>query len=63
MLLDWIKTLPLYPLPHHLVSRVVLWLTRRDSKLTEPAIRRFAKMFNVEMKGRSASVFRSLQDV
>lgn len=50
MLTDWLKTLPLYPLPHHLVSRVVLWLTRRESSLTLPAIKRFARLFNVDMQ-------------
>lgn len=49
MLADWLKTIPLYPLPHHMISRAVLWLTRQESSLTLPAIRRFAKMFNVEM--------------
>ncbi len=46
---DWLKTLPLYPLPHHLISRAVLWLTRRQSTLTTPAIRRFARVFDVDM--------------
>jgi len=50
MLVDWLKTLPLYPLPHHLVSRAVFWLTRRESSLTVPAIRRFAQAFNVDMQ-------------
>lgn len=50
MLVDWLKTLPLYPLPHHLVSRAVFWLTRRESSLTTAAIRRFAKMFDVDMQ-------------
>jgi len=50
MLLDWLKTLPLYPLPHHLVSRAVFWLTRRESRLTGPVIKRFAKLFDVEMQ-------------
>jgi len=49
MLADWLKTLPLYPLPHHLISRLVLWATRRESKLTVPVIKRFAKIFDVEM--------------
>lgn len=49
MLADWLKTLPLYPLPHHLISRGVLWLTRQESSLTLPTIKRFAKLFNVEM--------------
>jgi len=50
MLLDWLKTLLLYPLPHHLVSRAVFWLTRRESRLTGPVIKRFAKLFDVEMQ-------------
>jgi len=50
MLADWLKTLPLYPLPHHAISRVVLWLTRKESPLTLPAIKRFAKLFNVDMQ-------------
>ncbi len=49
MLADWLKTLPLYPLPHHLISRLVFWLTRQESRLTLPAIKRFARIFNVEM--------------
>jgi len=49
MLVDWLKTLPLYPLPHHLVSRIVLWLTRRESRFTPFAIEKFAKIFDVDM--------------
>jgi len=50
MLADWLKTLPLYPLPHHLISRAVLWMTRRESRFTQAAIQRFAKQFNVDMQ-------------
>ncbi len=50
MLSDWLKTLPLYPLPHHLVSRAVLKLTRIESRFTAPAIRRFIKLFDVDMQ-------------
>jgi len=50
MLADWLKTLPLVPLPHHFISRVVLWLTRKESRFTQPAIKRFANLFNVEMQ-------------
>lgn len=46
---DWLKTLPLYPLPHHLISRAVLWLTRQRSVLTAPVIRWFARTYNVNM--------------
>jgi len=46
---DWLKTLPLYPLPHHLISRAVLWLTRQRSSLTTPTIRWFARKFDVNM--------------
>ncbi len=47
--MDWLKTLLIYPLPHHLVSRAVFWLTRRQSPLTTFAIKRFASAFNVNM--------------
>ncbi|MEA3413757.1 MAG: archaetidylserine decarboxylase [Pseudomonadota bacterium] len=36
-------------LPHHLISRVVFWLTRVRSPLTHHAIRAFAHRFNVDM--------------
>ncbi len=49
MLADWLKTLPLYPLPHHLISRAVFWMTRRESRFTQFAIKRFAKLFKVDM--------------
>jgi len=49
MLADWLKTLPLYPLPHHLISRAVFWLTRRQSAVTPFVIKRFIKLFNVDM--------------
>lgn len=39
----------LIPLPHHAISRLVFWLTRRQSRLTPAAIRWFAKRFNVDM--------------
>jgi len=57
MLVDWLKTLPLYPLPHHFISRVVLWLTRRESRFTQPAIKTFAKHFNVEMQDATHPAF------
>lgn len=49
-LIDWCKAAPLAILPHHLVSRAVFWLTRRNGKLVTPVIRRFIKLFNVEMQ-------------
>ncbi len=49
MLLDWIKTAALFPLPHHLLSRAVLWLTRRESRFSTAAIKKFSHLFNVDM--------------
>ncbi len=43
--LGWLFTI----LPHHLISRVVFYLTRIKSPLVTPAIRAFIKAFNVEM--------------
>ncbi|PID61561.1 MAG: phosphatidylserine decarboxylase [Gammaproteobacteria bacterium] len=39
----------LVPLPHHAISRLVFWLTRRQSPLVTPAIRRFVRAFRVDM--------------
>lgn len=48
-LLDTIKTYALYPLPQHGLTRIVYWLTRRESRFTGAVIRRFAKAFDVDM--------------
>ena len=48
--IDWCKAAPLAVLPHHAVSRVVYWLTRRTGRLVTPVIRRFIALFNVEMQ-------------
>ena len=47
---DWIKAYSLYPLPHHFLSRLVLWATRQESRATPAAIRWFARKFDVDMK-------------
>lgn len=47
--LDKFKTYCLYPLPQHALTRVVYWLTRQQSVLTTPVIKKFAKVFNVDM--------------
>lgn len=46
---DYLKAWPLYPLPHHALSRLVYRLTRIESKWTQPAIRQFIKAFKVNM--------------
>lgn len=46
---DYLKAWPLYPLPHHAISRLVYRLTRLESKWTQPAIRQFIKAFKVNM--------------
>lgn len=48
--LDVVKTYALYFLPHHALTRVIYWLTRRQSALTLPAIKRFVKAFDVDMQ-------------
>jgi len=49
-LIDWCKAAPLAVLPHHAVSRVVYWLTRRTGGGVTPVIKRFIAMFNVDMQ-------------
>ncbi|WP_298610586.1 archaetidylserine decarboxylase [uncultured Thiothrix sp.] len=46
---DYLKAWPLYPLPHHAISRLVYRLTRIESNWTQPAIRQFIKAFKVDM--------------
>lgn len=48
-LIDWCKAAPLAVLPHHAVSRVVYWLTRREGRLVTPVIKRFIALFDVDM--------------
>ena len=47
--MDPIKTWLLYPLPHHWISRLVYFLTRRRSRLRLPAMRWFIRHFRVDM--------------
>lgn len=49
-LVDWCKATALAVLPHHAVSRVVYWLTRRTGRGVTPVIKRFIALFNVEMQ-------------
>lgn len=42
-------TLFQYALPHHMLSRVVFWLTRRESRLAQPVMRWFCKNYQVEL--------------
>ena len=46
---DLIKTYSLYVLPHHALTRVIYWLTRRETSLATPVIRWFSAKFNVDM--------------
>lgn len=48
-LLDYIKSGSLYALPHHAISRVVYKLTRIESPLVVPVIKRFSKAFGVDL--------------
>ncbi len=47
---DRLKTFAVAPLPQHLLSRAVLWATRRSSALTTPVVRRFAAAYDVQMQ-------------
>ena len=50
MLLDYLKSWPLYVLPHHAISRVIFRLTRvQCPRLVPPAIRLFSKVFKVNL--------------
>lgn len=46
---DYAKSLPLYPLPHHLISRGVFWATRLKTPLKNPVGNVFIKAFDVDM--------------
>ncbi|MGD8644339.1 MAG: archaetidylserine decarboxylase [Chromatiales bacterium] len=46
---DRLKSWWLYPLPHHLLSRSVLWLTRQRSRYTAAAIRWFSRRYQVDL--------------
>lgn len=47
---DYLKSWSLYPLPHHLLSRLMLRLTRlRSPALVPPAIRLFVRRFGVDL--------------
>jgi phosphatidylserine decarboxylase len=48
---DYLRSLPLYPLPHHLLSRLMLAVTRvRTPALKNALIRWFAGRYHVEME-------------
>ncbi len=64
-LTDRLKSWPFYVLPHHLVSRLVYWLTRRQGRFVAPAINGFVRLFNVdihEAKHESANHYRSFNE-
>ena len=46
---DYLKSWPLYVLPHHLISRAIFRLTRVHSPLAPKAIRWFSKVFKVNL--------------
>ncbi len=48
---DYLKSWPLYPLPHHWLSRIMLALTRVENPtLVPPAIRLFCRHFEVDLQ-------------
>jgi phosphatidylserine decarboxylase len=49
VLIDYLKSLPLYPLPQHCISRIVFALTRWRTPLKNPTMRWFIRRFKVDM--------------
>jgi phosphatidylserine decarboxylase len=49
-LTDYIKSWPLYALPHHAISRLIYKLTRTESAYVPKAIMKFSKVFNVDLQ-------------
>ena len=48
-LLDYLKSVSLYALPHHAISRIIFKLTRIESSLVTPCIKVFSKAFGVNL--------------
>lgn len=62
---DYIKAYPFYLIPHHLVSRVIYRLTRIESSWVQPTIKKFVKIFSVNMaeaKVQDLSQFRTFNE-
>ncbi|OBS10446.1 phosphatidylserine decarboxylase [Acidihalobacter prosperus] len=49
MLINYLKSWPLYLLPHHALSRVIYALTRIRSPLAAPVIRWFVRAYSVDL--------------
>ncbi len=49
-LTDYIKSWPLYALPHHAISRLIYKLTRIESAYVPKAIVKFSRVFNVDLQ-------------
>ena len=59
-LTDYLKSLPLYPLPHHAISRLTFWLTRIETPWFKNLfIRTFAAHFGVDW---SEALYRRPED-
>lgn len=62
---DILKAYPFYLIPHHMISRIVYYLTRLEGKLVQPAIRKFSKLFDVnlnEAKIQDIDEFKTFND-
>ena len=57
--LDRLKSWPLYPLPHHLISRLIFAATRCQTPLSVPVMRAFARHFGVDMSEAAQPDFAS----
>ena len=54
---DKLKAGLLYPLPHHALSRLIFWLTRRETPYAQAVMRWFARRYGVEMAEARAKDF------
>jgi len=62
---DLLKAYPFYLLPHHMISRVVYYLTRLKGRWVQPAIRKFSTLFAVnlsEAKIQNIDEFKTFND-
>lgn len=46
---DWLKSVPMYVLPHHLVSRCIYWATRQQSRWVPAIINWFVRTYKVDL--------------
>ena len=56
---DKLRSWLLYPLPHHALSRIAFWLTRRETRVAQIFMHWFSKCYGVDMSEAKYSDFAS----